>query len=106
MQANLSCDKTVETFGVGGIMYTLTNYVTLQYRTDSWGTDSHGFSLVVTAFKNTETRGCQDGFECGNGICIDHDLVCDNVNHCGDSEDERHSQFCSRKYSRPSKAYC
>ncbi len=48
--------------------------------------------------QGTEKNGCRDGFECDRGICIDNDLVCDNVNHCGDGSDERHSQFCSREW--------
>jgi hypothetical protein len=98
----LSCEVTPTTFGV---LYSRTNFVTLKYRTDSWGTKDHGFTLVVTAFKGAGAAGagpdgsaCRDGFECGDrGICIDKDLVCDNVNHCGDEADERSSQFCSRK---------
>lgn len=33
-------------------MFTRTNYVTLKYVTDGWGTDSNGFKLVVTAVKD------------------------------------------------------
>jgi hypothetical protein len=97
-QANLSCEKTIDSFGTDGYMYTRTNFVTLKYKTDSWGTNQNGFKLIITAFKDAEKNGCRGGFPCDNGICIDHDLVCDNVNHCGDGGDERHSQFCSREY--------
>ncbi|XP_059088501.1 uncharacterized protein LOC131884677 isoform X2 [Tigriopus californicus] len=93
-KANLSCEKTIHTFGSGGVIYTRTNFITLKYITDSWGTDQNGFRLVITAFKD-KSGGCRDGFQCENGICIDKDLVCDNINHCGDGEDERSSQFCS-----------
>ncbi|XP_059088500.1 uncharacterized protein LOC131884677 isoform X1 [Tigriopus californicus] len=95
-KANLSCEKTIHTFGSGGVIYTRTNFITLKYITDSWGTDQNGFRLVITAFKD-KSGGCRDGFQCENGICIDKDLVCDNINHCGDGEDERSSQFCSLK---------
>jgi len=102
-QANLSCEITPATFGV---LYTRTNFVTLKYFTDSWGTKDHGFTLVITAFKDAGASGlrtyggaCRDGFKCGDrNICIDKDLVCDNVNHCGDEADERSSHFCSCKY--------
>ena len=50
-QANLSCEKTIHTFGTDGVLFTRTNFVTLKYRTDSWGTDMHGFKLIITAFK-------------------------------------------------------
>ena len=93
----MSCEKTASSFGQGGVIYTLTNFVTLRYTTDSWGTNDNGFELVITAFKDAELSGCRDGFQCDNGICIDNDLSCDNVNHCGDGGDERSSQFCSRK---------
>lgn len=29
-----------------------TNYVTLKYVTDAWGTDNNGFKLVITAVKD------------------------------------------------------
>ncbi|CAB4067899.1 unnamed protein product [Lepeophtheirus salmonis] len=41
--------------------------------------------------------GCREGFSCDDRLCINKDLVCDTVNHCGDGEDERSSQFCSLK---------
>ena len=50
-QANLSCEKTIHTFGTDGVLFTRTNFVTLKYKTDSWGTDAHGFKLIITAFK-------------------------------------------------------
>ena len=50
-QANLSCEKTIHTFGTDGVLFTRTNFLTLKYRTDSWGTDAHGFKLIITAFK-------------------------------------------------------
>ena len=48
--------------------------------------------------QDAEKSGCRRGFQCDSGICIDNQLVCDNVNHCGDGADERHSQFCSREF--------
>lgn len=61
-QADLSCRHTRQSVGT---IYTRTNFVTLKYVTDSWGADTNGFHLVVTAFKdksnslssNTKTRG-------------------------------------------------
>lgn len=48
-QADLSCQNTKQTVGA---IYTRTNFVTLKYVTDSWGTLSNGFRLVITAVKD------------------------------------------------------
>lgn len=48
-QSDLSCKNTKQKLGV---MFTNTNYVTLKYVTDGWGTDSNGFKLVITAVKD------------------------------------------------------
>jgi hypothetical protein len=49
LQFDLSCRNTEQTLGA---MFTQTNYVTLKYVTDGWGTDSNGFKLVITAVKD------------------------------------------------------
>ncbi|XP_040572664.1 uncharacterized protein loaf isoform X2 [Lepeophtheirus salmonis] len=95
-RAIISCDKTKDSVGHGGVIFTRTNFVTLKYVTDSWGMDLNGFKLVITAFKDGKKTGCREGFSCDDRLCINKDLVCDTVNHCGDGEDERSSQFCSR----------
>ena len=69
--------------------------MTLRYHTDSWGTQRNGFTLVITAFKNSQTFGCADGFSCDSLICINSHLVCDNVSHCGHGQDERAHNNCS-----------
>lgn len=48
-QFDLSCRNTKQNLGA---MFTRTNYVTLKYVTDNWGTDSNGFKLVITAVKD------------------------------------------------------
>ncbi|XP_040572661.1 uncharacterized protein loaf isoform X1 [Lepeophtheirus salmonis] len=96
-RAIISCDKTKDSVGHGGVIFTRTNFVTLKYVTDSWGMDLNGFKLVITAFKDGKKTGCREGFSCDDRLCINKDLVCDTVNHCGDGEDERSSQFCSLK---------
>lgn len=48
-QADLSCRNTKQTVGA---IYTRTNFVTLKYVTDAWGTNSNGFRLVITAVKD------------------------------------------------------
>ncbi|KAK0071703.1 hypothetical protein PV325_012464, partial [Microctonus aethiopoides] len=48
-EADLSCKNTH--LSVGAI-YTRTNFVTLKYITDGWGTESNGFRLVITAVKD------------------------------------------------------
>ena len=49
LQADLSCRHTRQSVGT---VYTRTNFVTLKYVTDAWGTETNGFHLVVTAFKD------------------------------------------------------
>nr|CAD7406013.1 unnamed protein product [Timema poppensis] len=39
-------------------------------------------------------HACED-FRCNSEFCIDTDLVCDEVNHCGDSSDEASSAICT-----------
>ncbi|KAK7790341.1 hypothetical protein R5R35_003689 [Gryllus longicercus] len=86
LQSDLSCRNTKHSVG---IIYTRTNFVTLKYVTDSWGTESNGFKLVITAFKGKSVaeHACED-FRCERDYCIATDLVCDDVNHCGDGSDE------------------
>lgn len=46
---DLSCKNTKQTVGA---IFTRTNYVTLKYVTDAWGTDANGFKMVITAVKD------------------------------------------------------
>lgn len=48
-QADLTCRNTKQSVGA---IYTRTNFVTLKYVTDGWGTDSNGFKMVITAVKD------------------------------------------------------
>ena len=41
------------------MLNTSTNFVTLKYVTDSWGTAGNGFKMVITAFKDAEKFGCR-----------------------------------------------
>ena len=81
--------------GSNGFIITRTNFVTLRYHTDSWGTNTNGFTLIITAFKNSQSLGCAHGYQCGSNICINNDLVCDGVSHCGHGEDEAANNYCS-----------
>ena len=74
-QAHISCDSERSSVGSNGFIITRTNFVTLRYHTDSWGTNNNGFTLVITAFKNAQTFGCTDAFQCDAHICISQDLV-------------------------------
>eukprot|EP00090_Calanus_glacialis_P044965 TRINITY_DN8087_c0_g1_i1.p1 TRINITY_DN8087_c0_g1~~TRINITY_DN8087_c0_g1_i1.p1 ORF type:complete len:322 (-),score=58.67 TRINITY_DN8087_c0_g1_i1:1715-2680(-) len=94
-RAHISCDSEPSSVGSKGFIITRTNFVTLRYQTDSWGTENNGFTLIITAFKNSQTFGCTDGFECDSFLCISSDLVCDNVSHCGHGEDETANNNCS-----------
>ncbi|CAL7945677.1 unnamed protein product [Xylocopa violacea] len=90
-KADLSCQNTKQTVGA---IYTRTNFVTLKYVTDSWGTVSNGFRLVITAVKDPK-HTCKD-FRCSqNEFCIETALLCDGVNHCGDGSDEATSTLCA-----------
>ena len=46
---NVTCRNTKQLIGS---LLTQTNFVTLRYVTDNWGTDSNGFKLVITAIKD------------------------------------------------------
>lgn len=48
-QADLSCRNTKQSVGA---IFTRTNFVTLKYVTDGWGTENNGFKLVITAVKD------------------------------------------------------
>lgn len=47
-KADISCRNTKQSLGT---LFTRTNYVTLKYVTDGWGTDN-SFKLVITAIKD------------------------------------------------------
>ena len=99
MQESISCDKTGDSVGQNGVIFSQTNYVTLKYITDSWGTAENGFKMVITAFKAVTQQGCSKSFQCSStNTCISDDLVCDTVHHCIDGSDERHSEFCRCKF--------
>lgn len=113
LQAHISCDSEPLSVGSHGFIITRTNFVTLRYHTDSWGSANNGFNLVITAFKNSQTFGCADSFACDAHICISKDLVsvtpchviikschdnlqvCDGASHCGHGEDEASPGVCS-----------
>ncbi|ALC43841.1 CG6024 [Drosophila busckii] len=92
---DISCRNTKNT--VNAIL-TRTNFVTLKYVTDGWGTDANGFKLVITSVKDPK-HTCKD-FTCATReFCIDPDLLCDGVNHCGDNSDESVQNLCQSETS-------
>ncbi|XP_056646634.1 uncharacterized protein LOC130451561 isoform X1 [Diorhabda sublineata] len=87
---DLSCKNTKQNLGA---MFTRTNYVTLKYVTDAWGTDSNGFKLVITAVKDPK-HACTE-YRCNlREFCIATELVCDGINHCADGSDETSTNLC------------
>lgn len=90
---DISCRNTKNT--VNAIL-TRTNFVTLKYVTDGWGTDANGFKLVITSVKDPK-HTCKD-FTCATReFCIHPDLLCDGVNHCGDNSDESVQNLCQNE---------
>lgn len=65
---NVSCRNTKQ---LVGSLFTQTNFVTLKYVTDNWGTDSNGFKLVITAIKDPSK--CNNQWLTDKLICLLHD---------------------------------
>ncbi|XP_050426379.1 uncharacterized protein LOC126836783 [Adelges cooleyi] len=94
-KADITCSSTKQSIGV---LFTRTNFVTLKYVTDGWGTSTNGFRLIITAFKDpyslVSVQNCKE-FKCQTHLhCISEDLVCDNIHHCPDGSDEDASPTC------------
>jgi len=94
-RAHITCDSIPNKVGNNGFIITRTNFVTLKYKTDSWGLGNVGFTLVITAFKNAKQSGCREGYQCDSYFCISQDLVCDGVKHCGHGQDEDVGNNCA-----------
>ncbi|CAG4991482.1 unnamed protein product [Colias eurytheme] len=89
-KADLSCRNTKQQVGA---LFTRSNFVTLKYVTDNWGTDANGFKLVITAVKDPK-HGCKE-FRCKQReFCVSADLTCDGVDHCADGSDEDTATLC------------
>ncbi|CAB3248085.1 unnamed protein product [Arctia plantaginis] len=95
-KADLSCRNTKQQVGA---LFTRSNFVTLKYVTDNWGTDANGFRLVITAVKDPNflivpEHGCKE-FRCKQReFCVSADLTCDGVDHCADGSDEDTAVLC------------
>ncbi|KAG7311881.1 hypothetical protein JYU34_002966 [Plutella xylostella] len=89
-KADLSCRNTKQQVGA---LFTRSNFVTLKYVTDNWGTDANGFKLVITAVKDPK-HGCKQ-FRCKQReFCVSAELTCDGVDHCADGSDEDTATLC------------
>ncbi|KAL4705304.1 hypothetical protein ACJJTC_018990 [Scirpophaga incertulas] len=89
-KVDLSCRNTKQQVGA---LFTRSNFVTLKYVTDNWGTDANGFKLIITAVKDPK-HGCKQ-FRCKQReFCVSVDLMCDGVDHCADGSDEDTATLC------------
>ncbi|OWF56878.1 uncharacterized protein LOC110446471 isoform X1 [Mizuhopecten yessoensis] len=74
-------------------LYSSGSVMTVHFRSD---VDSHkivkgrGFKFIITAYSDDfkEHATCGSRFKCTNEWCVDEDLTCDSVDHCGDYSDE------------------
>ncbi|XP_046585111.1 uncharacterized protein LOC124292109 isoform X1 [Haliotis rubra] len=73
-----------------GTIYSSGQFLTVHFRTDDAGPSGKGFKFIITAFSKDfeKYKECGSSFQCENTWCIDEDLVCDEVDHCGDYSDE------------------
>ncbi|XP_041376541.1 uncharacterized protein LOC121389015 [Gigantopelta aegis] len=71
-------------------LYSTGEFLTVHFRTDKGGPTGRGFKFIITAFSEDfkKFKKCGSSFQCENNYCIDEDLVCDDVDHCGDYSDE------------------
>jgi hypothetical protein len=51
------------------------------------------FICLISFADFKKYNSCGSHFQCGNKFCIDEDLKCDNVDHCGDNSDEAMEGF-------------
>ncbi|CAG5135703.1 unnamed protein product, partial [Candidula unifasciata] len=79
------------------LAYTSQEGLYLRLRGGYYSTDK--LSFTYTAVKNVtgDGEGCPGYFDflCRNLLCIDQELMCDGVDHCGDNSDEHPSVDCS-----------
>lgn len=75
-------------------------FMTIHFRTNTKGDIKRreigrGFKFIVTAFSEDfkKYNSCGTHFQCANKNCIDEDLKCDTVDHCGDNSDEAMEGF-------------
>ena len=48
-------------------------------------------------FVSVANKTCTDmEYRCNNSMCIDHSMMCDSVNDCGDASDEYDSVCCKQ----------
>lgn len=80
-------------------IYSSGQYLTVHFRTDKYRPPSRfdqgerngrGFKFIVTSFSEDfdKVQSCGSDFKCDNHKCIERDLTCDRIDHCGDYSDE------------------
>ncbi|KAK3086668.1 hypothetical protein FSP39_021658 [Pinctada imbricata] len=72
------------------VLYSSGQFMTVHFRSDGGGLPGTGFKFIVTAFSEDYKtyNTCGSSFMCDSTKCIDEDLTCDDVDHCGDYSDE------------------
>ncbi|XP_060552704.1 uncharacterized protein LOC132713982 [Ruditapes philippinarum] len=80
-------------------IYSSGQYLTVHFRTDKYkpptrfddgGRNGRGFKFIITSYSEDydKVQSCGSAFQCDNHKCIEKDLTCDRVDHCGDYSDE------------------
>ncbi|KAK7505263.1 hypothetical protein BaRGS_00003425, partial [Batillaria attramentaria] len=69
----------------------------IRLRGGFYSTDKLSFTFTAVKNVSQEGTGCPGLFDylCHNLLCIDQDLMCDGIDHCGDRSDESPALDCS-----------
>ncbi|XP_050399347.1 uncharacterized protein LOC126816668 isoform X1 [Patella vulgata] len=76
-------------------IFTTGNGFYIRLRGGYYSTDK--LQYIYTSYKNVTPEGCPSHYDflCTNLLCIDQELMCDGIDHCGDGSDESPILDCS-----------